>query len=201
MSQEDTWARVARAFRPSAPKVLVLNAARPMLGTVVDLELSEWRRTFDINFFGAVLGARTCLPDMIAAGGGSVVIVSSVDGWLAEQGLIAYTCTKAALLQLARNLAVDHAREGIRVNAVAPGTTDTPAFRRIMETADDPEEFLRVRSRRNPLGRVLEADEVARVIYFLASEEASGMTGAVVAVDGGLTASFDFRNPDEQGYR
>ena len=74
--------------------------------------------------------------ELIAGGGGSVVVVSSVDGWLAEQGLIAYACTKATLIAFARNLAVDHARDGIRANVVAPGTTDTPAFRRAMGTAD-----------------------------------------------------------------
>ena len=120
---------------------------------------------------------------------------------MAEQGLVAYSCTKAVLIEFARSIAVDHARDGIRANVVAPGTTDTPAFRRAMGTADDPGAWIAQRARRNPLGRILTADEVANVVWFLASDESSGMTGAVVPVDAGLTVSYDFRSPDEQGYR
>ena len=157
--------------------------------------METWRQQFEDNFFGAVLGTKACLPDMIAAGGGSVVVVSSVNGWMAEQGLIAYSCTKATLIEFARSLAVDHARQGIRANVVAPGATDTPAFRRAMGTAEDPEAWIAERAARNPLGRILSADEVANVVWFLASDEAAGMTGAVVAVDAGLSVSFDFRDP------
>jgi NAD(P)-dependent dehydrogenase (short-subunit alcohol dehydrogenase family) len=197
------WEQVRAHYRAleQPPTSLVLNAARPLIGTVVTLELEAWRRLFDGNVFGAVLGAKTCLPDMIANGGGSVVVVSSVDGWMAEQGLIAYACTKATLIAFARNLAVDHAREGIRANVVAPGTTDTPAFRRAMGTADDPEAWIAERAERNPLGRILSADEVAETVFYLASDRASGITGAVVPVDAGLSVSFDFRGPDGHGYQ
>lgn len=183
------------------PNTLILNAARPLVGTVTSLELDDWRSLFDGNFFGAVLGTKTCLPDMIDNGGGSVVVVSSVDGWLAEQGLIAYACTKATLIAFARNLAVDHARQGIRANVVAPGTTETPAFRLAMGTAEDPEAWVAERAERNPLGRILSADEVANAAWFLASDESSGITGSVVTVDAGLSTSFDFRGPEGHGYR
>ncbi len=197
------WVQVRETYRGLgiSPTTLVLNAARPMVGTVISLELDQWRALFEGNFFGAVLGAKSCLPDMIAGGGGSVVVVSSVDGWLAEQGLIAYACTKATLIAFARNLAVDHARDGIRANVVAPGTTDTPAFRRAMGTADDPDAWIEERAERNPLGRILSADEVASAAWFLAGEESSGVTGAVLTVDAGLSTSFDFRGPESHGYR
>jgi NAD(P)-dependent dehydrogenase (short-subunit alcohol dehydrogenase family) len=197
------WQEVVALYRSLgvAPGALVLNAARARIGTVLTLELDEWRRQFEDNVFGAVLGAKVCLPDMIDAGGGAVVIVSSVNGWMAEQGLIAYSSTKATLIEIARSLAVDHARQGIRANVVAPGTTDTPAFRRAMGTAQDPEAWIAQRAERNPLGRILTADEVASVVWFLSTDESSGMTGAVVPVDAGLSVSFDFRGPEAAGYR
>jgi NAD(P)-dependent dehydrogenase (short-subunit alcohol dehydrogenase family) len=203
VADRGAWAQVADIYRGLGQPIttLVLNAARARIGTVLTLELDDWRQQFEDNFFGAVLGTRTCLPDMIAAGGGTVVVVSSVNGWMAEQGLIAYSCTKATLIELARSLAVDHARQGIRVNVVAPGATDTPAFRRAMGTADDPEAWIAERAARNPLGRILSADEVANVVWFLATDESAGMTGAVVAVDAGLSVSFDFRDPESHGYR
>ncbi|MCY7417411.1 MAG: SDR family oxidoreductase, partial [Chloroflexi bacterium] len=203
VSDTATWIAVRDRYQAlgTPPATLVLNAARAMIGTVTSLELEQWHRLFDGNFFGAVLGAKTCLPDMISNGGGAVVVVSSINGWMAEQGLIAYSCTKAVLIEFARSIAVDHAREGIRANVVAPGTTDTPAFRGATGTAPDPEAWVAERARRNPLGRILSADEIASAVWFLASDESSGMTGSVVTVDAGLSASFDFRNPDEQGYR
>jgi NAD(P)-dependent dehydrogenase (short-subunit alcohol dehydrogenase family) len=197
------WDRVTAIYRGLGvpPTALVLNAARARIGTVLTVTMETWRQQFEDNFFGAVLGTKAVLPDMIAAGGGSIVVVSSVNGWLAEQGLIAYSCTKATLIEFARSLAVDHARQGVRANIVAPGATDTPAFRRAMGTADDPEAWIAERAARNPLGRILSSDEVANVAWFLASDESAGMTGAVVAVDAGLSVSFDFRDPEGHGYR
>ncbi len=197
-----TWAEVEATYRAigTPPTMVVLNAARAVHGTVLDLTLDEWRRVFEINVFGCVLGARTCLPAMIEAGGGSVVVVSSVNGWMAEQGLIAYSCTKATLIEFAKSLAVDHAHQGIRVNVVAPGTTDTPAFRRAMESSGDGEVWTRARAARNPLGRILTASEVANAVWFASSSESTGMTGSVITVDGGLTASFDYRGPGGPTY-
>ena len=197
------WERVTSIYRERGlpPTMLVLNAARARIGTVLTLELADWRQQFENNVFGAVLATKTCLPDMIAAGGGTIVVVSSVNGWLAEQGLIAYSSTKATLIEFAKSLAVDHARQGIRVNVVAPGTTDTPAFQRAMGTAADPDAWIAERASRNPLGRILRADEVANVAWFLSAEESSGMTGAVVAVDAGLSVSFDFRADETRSYR
>jgi NAD(P)-dependent dehydrogenase (short-subunit alcohol dehydrogenase family) len=203
VSEEETWVRVADAIRDIGipPSALVLNAARAQIGTVLTLSLAQWRRQFEINVFGAVLGAKTCLPLMIENGGGTVVVISSVNGWLAEQGLIAYSSTKATLIEFAKSLAIDHAREGIRVNAVAPGTVDTPAFRRAMGTATDPEAFIEARRQRNPIAKIITPDEIANVIWFLSSDESSGMTGSLVTVDVGLTASYDFRDLSVQGYK
>ena len=203
VAEPETWAQAADAIRDMgvAPSVLVLNAARAQVGTVLTVELDQWKRQFDINVFGAVLGTQTCLPLMIENGGGNVVVVSSVNGWMAEQGLIAYSCTKATLIEFARCLAVDHARQGVRVNVVAPGTVDTPAFRRAMGTTIDPDSFVEARRQRNPIPCILSSDEIANVIWFLSGDQSSGMTGSVVTIDAGLTASYDFRDLSKQGYR
>ncbi len=203
VAEPETWARVAELIGTLgiAPSVLVLNAARAQTGTILTVTLDEWKRQFDINVFGAVLGAQTCLPPMIENGGGNVVVVSSVNGWMAEQGLIAYSSTKATLIEFAKCLAVDHARQGIRVNVVAPGTTDTPAFRRAMGTSEGAEAFIEARRQRNPIPCILTADQIADAVWFLSGDQSSGMTGSVVTVDAGLTASYDFRDASVQGYR
>jgi NAD(P)-dependent dehydrogenase (short-subunit alcohol dehydrogenase family) len=203
VAEPRTWTQVSDAIRAIGrpPSTLVLNAARAQIGTVLTVSLEQWKAQFAINVFGAVLGVQACLPPMIENGGGSVVVISSVNGWMAEQGLIAYSSTKATLIEFARCLAVDHARQGIRVNVVAPGTVDTPAFRRAMGTAADPESFIESRRQRNPIPRILTADEIANVVWFLSCDESSGMTGSVVTVDAGLTASYDFRDLTIQGYQ
>jgi NAD(P)-dependent dehydrogenase (short-subunit alcohol dehydrogenase family) len=179
------------------PAVLVLNAATIAVGTVAELSEDDWRRVLDVNVLGAARALRACLPPMIKRGRGSIVAVASVNALQAEQGLAAYNASKGALLQLVRTVAVDHARDGVRANVVCPGVTDTPLFRAHLATARDPTLFRSVREQRNPLGRLLRPDEVARAIVFLASEESAGMTGATLVVDAGLTASFDFRTGAE----
>lgn len=148
---------------------------------------------------GAVYGVRALLPGMIAAGGGSIVLMGSISGFMAEQGLAAYCASKGAILQLSKVLAVDHARQGIRVNCVCPGVTDTPLFRHHLSQADDPESVLRMRTERNPLGRLLSPEDVAKTVNFLLSDDAAGITGALVPVDAGLSTSFEFRSGDEWG--
>jgi NAD(P)-dependent dehydrogenase (short-subunit alcohol dehydrogenase family) len=179
------------------PSVLVLNAATIVVGTVIGVSEDDWRRVFDVNLLAAVRALRACLPPMIERGRGSVVAVASVNALQAEQGLVAYNSSKAALLQLIRTVAIDHAREGVRANVVCPGVTDTPLFRAHLATASDPVRFRQVREQRNPLGRLLDPAEVARTIVFLAGDESAGMTGSVLVVDAGLTASFDYRSGDE----
>ena len=134
---------------------------------------------------------------MIERGRGSIVAVASVNALQAEQGLVAYNASKGALLQLIRTVAVDHARDGVRANVVCPGVTDTPLFRAHLATARDPERFRAAREQRNPLGHLLDPDDVARAVAFLAGDESSGMTGSTLIVDAGLTASFDFRTGSE----
>jgi NAD(P)-dependent dehydrogenase (short-subunit alcohol dehydrogenase family) len=132
---------------------------------------------------------------MMGRHGGTIVTVASVDGLLAEQGAASYCASKAALIQLSRATAVDFAHRGVRVNCVCPGTTDTPMFRWHLARSHDPPAQLAERSARNPLGRILDPEEVASAVEFLAGPSSSGITGAVLTVDAGLTASYDFRQP------
>src|SRR5690554_3923354 len=113
---------------------------------------------------GLVMAVRTVLPGMIARRSGSIITLGSIDSYMAEQGLISYCASKGAILQFTRALALDHARDGIRANCVCPGVTDTPFFRRHLDTASDPETFLKTREQRNPLGRLLQPDEIAATI-------------------------------------
>ncbi|MET4491236.1 SDR family oxidoreductase [Bradyrhizobium sp. LA7.1] len=195
VAEPATWQNVARVVEEMRARVnsLVLAAACLDVGTVLTLDEAKWRRMIEVNLFGVIRPIATFLPGMIDAGGGSIITVGSIDSYSAEQGLIGYCASKGALLQLSRTLALDHARDNIRVNCVCPGVTDTPFFRRHLATAKDPETFLRTREQRNPLGRLLQPREVAETIVFLTSDAASGITGAQIVVDGGLTAGFDFR--------
>lgn len=194
----ETWQRVhaAGGELESSPTVVVFAAAVLHTGSVLELDPEQWRQTFQVNVDGVFHGLRALLPDAIAAGGGSIVTVASVDAYMAEQGLASYCASKGALLQLTKCIAMDHARDGVRANCVAPGVIDTPFFRRHLDTASDPAQFLKVREERNPLGRLLEPDEVAATVEF-AALDATGMTGSMLTVDAGLSASFDFRTGAE----
>jgi NAD(P)-dependent dehydrogenase (short-subunit alcohol dehydrogenase family) len=193
----DRAVAIARDRFGMAPSILVVSGARLEVGTVLTLTEEEWIGTFNTNVFGVVRGLRAVLPAMIARGKGSIVTVGSIDSLFAEQGLVSYAASKGALLQLTRTVAMDHARDGIRANTVIMGVTDTPFFRRHLDTASDPERFVAIRENRQPMGHLLSADEVAAMVVFLALDDASGVTGAAIAVDGGITTSFDFRTGAE----
>jgi len=122
----------------------------------------------------------------------AVVFVNSCDGVVGEQNLAAYCSAKGAGLQLMRAVALDHARQGIRSNAVCPGSINTPFFMKHVYAVPDPDAFLRDKTERHPAGRLLQPEDIAAVIDFLAGPASIGMTGAVVPVDGGLTAAYDF---------
>ena len=202
-SDEQAWVRALAAAKErfgSLPSALVLNAAMggaAVVGDVETISMDNWRAVFEVNVIGSVLGLHACLPGMVAAGTGSVVIMGSVDSFLAEQGTVAYSCTKATLLQLGRCVAMDYARRGIRVNVLCAGIVDTPGFRSHLATASDPVRFESYRTARQPIGRFLESAEIAGVVSFLLGPDASSMTGSAVVADGGLTASYDFRSGQE----
>jgi NAD(P)-dependent dehydrogenase (short-subunit alcohol dehydrogenase family) len=150
---------------------------------VDDLPADDFRRNFEVNVIGTLNACQAFAP-LLKAGAGSVVNVASQAALVSLPAQAAYTASKGAVAAMTRSLAIDWAEHGIRVNAVAPGFTVTPMTAAFFEN----EIFTRAATGRIPLGRLLEADEIAGAIVFLASPLASAITGVVLPVDGGWTA-------------
>jgi NAD(P)-dependent dehydrogenase (short-subunit alcohol dehydrogenase family) len=152
---------------------------------LAELEEAEWRRAMDVNVTGSFLVCRHAIPAMIAAGGGSIILMASQMGRVAYAGSTAYCTTKGALLQLAKGIALDYAGQGIRANSLSPGGIATE--RQLMRFPDM-QAAQREWGARHPLRRLGEPEEVARAALFLACDDSSFMTGADLLVDGGYTA-------------
>jgi NAD(P)-dependent dehydrogenase (short-subunit alcohol dehydrogenase family) len=168
--------------------VLVNNAATFVLKGL-EATVEEWNRSLSVNVIGTALCCKYAAEEMRKVGKGAIVNLASMSGFIAQPGFVAYSATKAAILQMTRNLALDLAPFGIRVNSVCPGTILTRASREHMARVGMKlEDFLREEGRKHLLNRVGEPREVAYAILFLASDEASFITGAHLMVDGGYTA-------------
>jgi NAD(P)-dependent dehydrogenase (short-subunit alcohol dehydrogenase family) len=155
-------------------------------GTVLDIDAQEWSRVFAVNVMGAFLMSRAVLPSMIANGGGSIIHIASQLGRVAAPARAAYCSSKGAVIQLAKAMAVDHAHQNIRVNALSPGAVET---RRLVLRFGDMETARRVSGPKHLLNRLGQPDEIAQAALFLASDAASFMTGADMLVDGGYTTT------------
>ncbi len=167
--------------------VLVNNAAVSAVGTVADNPDEEWARVLDVNVTGVVRVTRAALPHLVASGSAAVVTTCSVVALVGVPDRALYGATKGALLALTLAMAADHVRDGVRFNAVAPGTADTPWVARLLAAADDPAAARARLEARQPMGRLVTADEVAHAIVYLASPLSGSTTGTVLTVDGGMT--------------
>lgn len=175
--------------------ILVNNAGISSGDSILDIDEPTWDRNLDVVLKGPYLFTRAALPSMLARGRGAIVNIASVNGLLGL-GEDAYSAAKAGLINLTRNVAVRYGRHGIRANVICPGSVRTPIWAETL--AKTPDVFERLTAW-YPLGRVGEAEDIAHAALFLASDEASWITGAVLPVDGGLTAGMGRLASDLQG--
>ena len=187
---ERTVAAVAERF--GGLDVAVNSAGVIRYGRVDELSEEDWDFQIDTNLRGTFLIARHAIPLMRARGGGAIVNVASTQAFASQELVAAYTASKGAVVALTRTMALDHARDAIRVNAVAPGSVDTAMLRYAADvfSPTDPSAAIEGWGASHPIGRVIRPEEVARVIAFLASDAASAVTGATYLVDGGATAKL-----------
>jgi NAD(P)-dependent dehydrogenase (short-subunit alcohol dehydrogenase family) len=170
--------------------VMHANAAISIYRELAVMSEEELDRILAVNLRGALLCAQAAIPAMRERGGGSIILVSSVQGFQGLPGCVAYAAAKAGLVAAARTLSVEVGRYGIRVNAIAPGTIDTPMLQRDLEpmNPNEREAFVARVEAANSLGRIGRPEEVGDVAVFLASDSASYVTGSCILVDGGFLA-------------
>ncbi|WLQ39017.1 SDR family oxidoreductase [Streptomyces sp. NBC_01260] len=166
--------------------ILINNAGIGAAGTVEDNDDAQWHRVFDVNVLGIVRTTRAALPHLRASAHGSVVNTCSIAATAGLPQRALYSASKGAVLSLTLAMAADHVREGIRVNCVNPGTADTPWVGRLLDRAADPDAERAALNARQPMGRLVTAEEVAAAIVYLASPTAASVTGTALAVDGGM---------------
>jgi NAD(P)-dependent dehydrogenase (short-subunit alcohol dehydrogenase family) len=175
--------RTLEAFGP--PTVLLNNAATTSFGTLAESPAAELDRVLTVNVRSAWVCTRAVIPLMRDAGGGAIVNMSSITGIVGAPGMAAYSTSKGAIITLTRTLALEVAENGIRVNCICPASIDTPMLRASFDRQPDPEAARARNVKRHPLGRLGTADEVASLALFLASDEASFITGGTYVIDGG----------------
>jgi NAD(P)-dependent dehydrogenase (short-subunit alcohol dehydrogenase family) len=187
-SVEAAVAEVARSL--GGLDGVVTNAGIPMVGAAHELAEDDWDRVLAVNLKGIYLVSRAAWPHLRAAGGGSIVSTASVAGMWGTENQAGYAAAKAGAIMLTRCMALDGAREGIRVNCVSPGFTRTPLLERYLSDQRDPAAVHAAVSARHPLGRLGEPLDIAEAFVYLLSAEASWVTGSNLVVDGGLTAGI-----------
>ena len=181
-------ASIAAAAERAGPVDVLFNCAGYVaVGTVLECDPDDWEHSFAINVRSMFDTIRAFLPGMIAQGGGRIVNMASVASSL--KGIrfrAAYGATKAAVIGLTKSVAADYIDKGVACNAVCPGTVDTPSLGERIAAFDDPEAARRDFVARQPMGRLAEAHEIAKLVVYLASDEAAFVTGQAITIDGGI---------------
>jgi 2-keto-3-deoxy-L-fuconate dehydrogenase len=167
------------------PAVVVNAAGIALVATVLDEDLAAWQRVIDINLTAPMLICRSVLPAMIDNGGGVIVNVASTAAFRGVRGRAAYCSAKAGLVGLTRAIAADFAKDGIRINAICPGTVDTGYTKAVLAVAEDPEATREFMTQRQLIGRMGTPEEVADTIAFMVSPQASFLHGSSIVLDGG----------------
>lgn len=184
----DKAAITALVAQVDTPHVLFNCAGFVHAGSILQATDDEWNFAFNLNVRSQFWMIQALLPKMLAQGGGSIINMASVCGSL--KGLpnrFAYGASKAAVVGLTKSVAADFVAQGIRCNCIAPGTVDTPSLGDRINAFDDPVEARKAFVARQPMGRLAQADEIAPIIVYLASDESKFATGQIFAVDGGMT--------------
>jgi meso-butanediol dehydrogenase / (S,S)-butanediol dehydrogenase / diacetyl reductase len=186
-------ASVARAVQMAEERfgkinVVVNNAGQVHVGSVEETAVEQWRAILDANLTGTFLVSRAALAPLRRAGGGSIVNVGSYLGLVALPQRAAYCSAKGGVTLLTKAMALDHARDGIRVNCICPAIVETEMALSGIARASDPAAYRRARESQLPLGRIGKPEDIANLAVFLASDESSWMTGVAIPIDGGLTA-------------
>jgi len=187
-SQSEVIAAVAEAeSRLGGIDVLVNNAGIGAQGGIEANDDEEWRRVLDVNVIGLVRMCRAALPALRRSNHGAIVNIASIAATAGLQNRALYSASKGAVLALTQAMAADLLADGIRVNAVNPGTVDTPWVARLLDSSADPVAERAALQARQPNGRLVSADEVAEAVAYLASPRAGSTTGTAIAVDGGMS--------------
>jgi NAD(P)-dependent dehydrogenase (short-subunit alcohol dehydrogenase family) len=187
-SNEVDAAIAAIVHRFGVIDIVVNNAGIGATGDVSQNDDAEWAHLLDVNVTGMARVSRAALPHLRRSDHAVIVNTCSVAALIGIKQRVLYSASKGAVLGLTLAMAADHVTEGIRVNAVAPGTADTPWVGRLLEAADDPAAAAEALRARQPLGRLVSAGEVAAAIASLASPDAAATTGAILSVDGGMAS-------------
>jgi meso-butanediol dehydrogenase / (S,S)-butanediol dehydrogenase / diacetyl reductase len=166
--------------------VMFNNAGLAEVASLDDTSLESWNRVLAVTLTGTFLGMKYCLPIMREQGKGAIVNTASISGIRGDYGLSSYNAAKAGVINLTRSAALENARFNIRVNCVCPGAINTRAAQILGK--DRADEFRRIQGEIHPIGRMGEPEEIANTVLFLASDEATFITGEALVVDGGLTA-------------
>lgn len=170
--------------------IIVNNAGFGVTGTIAGLDFSAWHRGIDVNLTGAFNVTKVFWQHFVEQGRGVVINTSSVMGLTGDANSIAYCTAKAGLIAFTKCLAIDGAAFGIRANCVCPGFTDTPSMQQELKNLGNPQEALRMIENQLPIGRMAASREIANGFLFLASDEASYVTGATLLMDGGSTIGY-----------